>query len=138
MQYQPDDATLFTVDALFADLWQVQDNSDIVSPAFGISGTGSNLAPLGAPPLKANTLGNGNINILDYAVDQRRNNLTYLAATNVGLTSERAGSQQDTRFSQLTSTPATNSRRRSRWMRVWAGPKIHFRIEIFLSLQDGL
>src|SRR3954469_13039743 len=102
VQYQPDDATLITVDAMFADLWQIQDNSDIVSPAFGISGTGSNLAPLGAPPLKANTLGNGNINILNYAVDQKRNNLTYLEATNVGLTSERAGSQQDTRFSQLT------------------------------------
>src|SRR6201996_588485 len=102
VQYQPDDATLITVDAMFADLWQIQDNSDIVSPAFGISGTGSNLAPLGAPPLKANTLGSGNINILNYAVDEKRNNLTYLAATNVGLTSERAGSQQDTRFSQLT------------------------------------
>jgi iron complex outermembrane receptor protein len=102
VQYQPDDATLITIDAMFADLWQIQDNSDIVSPAFGISGTGSNLAPLGAPALKANTLGNGNINILDYAVDQKRNNLTYLAATGVGLTSERAGSQQDTRFSQLT------------------------------------
>jgi len=101
-QYQPDDATLITVDAMFADLWQIQDNSDIVSPAFGISGTGSNLAPLGAPALKANTLGNGNINILNYAVDQKRNNLTYLEATGVGLTSERAGSQQDTRFSQVT------------------------------------
>jgi iron complex outermembrane receptor protein len=102
IQYQPDDATLITVDALFSDLWQIQDNSDIVSPAFGISGTGSNLAPSGAPPLKANTLGNGNINILNYVVDQKRNNLTYLEATNVGLTSERAGSQQDTRFSQFT------------------------------------
>jgi len=102
VQYQPDDATLITIDAMFADLWQIQDNSDIVSPAFGISGTGSNLAPLGAPPLKANTLGNGNINILNYAVDQKRNNLTYLEATNVGLTSERAGNQQDTRYSQLT------------------------------------
>lgn len=101
LQYQPDDATLITIDAMLADLWQSQDNSDIVSPAFGISGTGSNLAPAGAPPLKANTLGNGNINILDYAVDQQRNNLTYLAATNVGLTSERAGTVADTRFSQV-------------------------------------
>jgi iron complex outermembrane receptor protein len=101
LQYQPDDATLITIDALFADLYQENDNSDIVSPAFGISGTGSNLAPLGAPPLKANTLGSGNINILDYRVDQTRNNLTYLAATNVGLTSERSGMQTDTRFSQV-------------------------------------
>jgi iron complex outermembrane receptor protein len=101
LQYQPDDATLITIDALWADLYQVNDNSDIVSPAFGISGTGSNLAPNGAPPLRANTLGNGNINILDYRVDQARNNLTYLAATNVGLTSERSGTQFDTRFSQV-------------------------------------
>ena len=102
VQYQPTDATLITFDAVLADLWQNTDNSDIVSPAFGISGTGSNLAPNGAPPLRANTLGNGNINILDYTVDQRRNNLTYLAATNVGLTSERSGNTQDTRFSQAT------------------------------------
>ena len=103
MQYQPDDATLITFDACSPTCGRIQDNSDIVSPAFGISGTGSNLAATaGAPPLRANTLGNGNINILDYAVDQKRNNLTYLAATNVGLTSERAGSHQDTRFSQVT------------------------------------
>jgi TonB-dependent receptor len=102
VQYQPDDATLFTLDAVFADLWQTVDNSDIVSPAFGISGTGSNLAPNGAPPLKANTLGSGNINILKYQVDQARNNLTYLEGTNVGLTSERSGNTADTRFSQVT------------------------------------
>jgi TonB-dependent receptor len=102
VQYQPDDATLFTLDAMVADLWQTVDNSDIVSPAFGISGTGSNLAPNGAPPLKANTLGSGNINILKYQVDQTRNNLTYLEGTNVGLTSERSGNTADTRFSQVT------------------------------------
>jgi TonB-dependent receptor len=102
VQYQPDDATLFTLDALVSDLYVATDNSDIVSPAFGISGTGSNLAPAGAPPLKANTLGSGNINILDYQVDQTRNNLTYLAATNVGLTSERSGNIADTRYSQIT------------------------------------
>ena len=102
VQYQPDDSTIFTLDALFSDLYQATDNSDIVSPAFGISGTGSNLAPLGAPPLKANTLGSGNINILNYQVDQTRNNLTYLQATNVGLTSERAGNVADTRYSQVT------------------------------------
>ena len=101
VQYQPDDATLITLDALWSDLYQASDNSDIVSPAFGISGTGSNLAPLGAPKLLANTLGSGNINILNYQVDETRNNLTYLAATNVGLTSERAGSLVDTRYSQV-------------------------------------
>ena len=104
VQFQPDDQTLFTLDMLWANLQIRQDNSDIVSPAFGISGTGSNLAPAGAPPLKANTLGSGNINILNYVVNQTTNNLEYLAATNVGLTSERAGSTQDTRFSQISLT----------------------------------
>jgi TonB-dependent receptor len=102
VQYQPDSSTLITLDALWSDLYQATDNSDIVSPAFGISGKGSNLAPLGAPPLKALTLGSGNINIIDYQVDQTRNNLTYLAATNVGLTSERSGAVADTRYSQVT------------------------------------
>ncbi len=103
-QYQPDDATLVTVDLLWANLNQRSDNSDIVSPAFGISGTGSNLAPNGAPALKANSLGNGNINIINYAVNEATNNLEYLAATNVGLTSERAGQTYDTRFSQASIT----------------------------------
>ena len=53
---------MITVDAMFADLWQIEYNSDIVSPAFGISGTGSNLAPLGAPPLEGQQMpGSGNI-----------------------------------------------------------------------------
>ena len=72
-----------------------------MSPAFGIAGTGSNLAPNGAPALKANTLGSGNINIINYSVDEQTNNLQSLAATNVGLTSERAGNVADTRFSQV-------------------------------------
>lgn len=101
VQYQPDDQTLVTLDMLWANLQIRTDNSDIVSPAFGISGTGSNLAPAGAPPLRANTLGSGNINIIDYSVNQRTNNLEYLAATNVGLTSERAGNTQNTLFSQV-------------------------------------
>ena len=102
VQYQPDDATLFTLDALMSDLYIETDNSDIVAPSFGVSGVGGNLAPGGAPPLKAASLGLGSMNILDYQVDQKRNNLTYLAATNIGLTSERAGNQSDTRYSQLT------------------------------------
>jgi len=102
VQYQPDDATLFTLDALLSDLYIETDNSDIVAPSFGVSGVGGNLAPGGAPPLKAASLGLGSINILDYVVDQKRNNLTYLAATNVGLTSERSGNQADTRYSQIT------------------------------------
>lgn len=102
VQYQPDDATLITLDALVSDLYIETDNSDIVAPSFGVTGPGGNLAPGGAPPLKAASLGNGSINILDYQVDETRNNLTYLAASNVGLTSERSGSQADTRYSQLT------------------------------------
>jgi TonB-dependent receptor len=102
VQYQPDDATLFTLDALMSDLYIETDNSDIVAPSFGVSGVGGNLAPGGAPPLKAASLGLGSMNILDYQVDEKRNNLTYLAATNIGLTSERSGSQADTRYSQIT------------------------------------
>lgn len=102
VQYQIDPQTLFTVDALYAYFARQVNNSDVVSPAFGINGTGSNLAPAGAPPLKANTLGTGNINIINYAVDETRNNLDYLAATDVGLTSETSGSDSATRYKQIT------------------------------------
>ena len=104
VQWQPDDQTLFTLDALWSDLYLVQDNSDIVSPTWGTSGVSSNLAPGGAPPLKAPTLGLGSINIINYTVNEKTNNLQSLAATNVGLTSERAGTIADTRFSQVSLT----------------------------------
>ena len=78
IQYQVDDKTLFTVDALYSYFARQSQSTDVTSPAFGINGTGSNLAPNGAPPLKANTLGTGNINIINYAVNEAQNNLTDL------------------------------------------------------------
>ncbi|HEX3754390.1 MAG TPA: TonB-dependent receptor plug domain-containing protein, partial [Rhizomicrobium sp.] len=101
VQYQPDEQTLVTLDVLWADLYQTSDNSDIVSPTWGTSGVSSNLAPGGAPPLKAPTLGLGSINVINYTVNEQTNNLQSLAATNVGLTSERAGTIADTRYSQI-------------------------------------
>jgi len=102
LQYQVDEQTLFTVDALYAYFARQSISTDVTSPAFGINGTGSNLAPNGAPALKANTLGTGNINISNYTVNETQNNLTYLAATDVGLTSETSGSNSATRYSQIT------------------------------------
>ena len=102
VQYQPDDQTLFTLDALFADFAVERNEQYLEAPSFSITGTGSNLMPAGAPALLANTLGAGSINITNYTVDETHNNLTSLAATGVGLRSEHRLDHLDTRFSQLT------------------------------------
>src|SRR6201999_461558 len=57
VQYQPDDQTLFTLDALFADFAVTRNEQYLEAPSFSITGVSSNLAPAGAPALLANTLG---------------------------------------------------------------------------------
>ncbi|HEX3756310.1 MAG TPA: TonB-dependent receptor [Rhizomicrobium sp.] len=102
VQYQPDDQTLFTLDALFADFAVVRNEQYLEAPSFSINGTSSQLAPSGAPPLLANTLGTNSIGITNYTVNEAANNLTSLAATNVGLRSEHRLDHLDTRFQQVT------------------------------------
>ena len=97
VQYQPDDATLFTLDALFADFAVVRNEYYLEAESFSNNNTSSTIAGLNAP-----ILGTGSIGLLNYNVDQSTNNLNYVQATNVGLRSEHRLDHLDTRFKEVT------------------------------------
>ena len=97
VQWQPDENTLFTLDGMFADFNQTRQEYYLEAESFSNNNVSN--APAG---LRAPILGVGSINILDYDVDQSRNNLNFVTATNVGLRSEHRLDHLDTRFSQAT------------------------------------
>jgi TonB-dependent receptor len=97
VQYQPDDATLFTLDALFADFAVVRNEYYLEAESFSNNNVSNTIAGLGAP-----ILGIGSIGVLNYNIDQTRNNLNYVQATNVGLRSEHRVDHLDTRFAEVT------------------------------------
>src|SRR4051812_28874396 len=97
VQYQPDDATLFTLDALFADFAVVRNEYYLEAESFSNNNVSNTIAGLGAP-----ILGLGSIGLLNYNVDQTTNNLNYVQATNVGLRSEHRLDHLDTRFTEIT------------------------------------
>src|SRR6201999_413056 len=70
IQYQPDDATLVTLDAAFADFSVVRNEQYLEAPSFSANGVSSAQAPSGAPALLANALGVGSIGITNYTVDE--------------------------------------------------------------------
>jgi iron complex outermembrane recepter protein len=96
-QYQPDDQTLFTLDALFADFAVVRNEAYLEAESFSNNNVSSTIAGLGAP-----ILGTGSIGVLNYNVDPATNNLNYVQATNVGLRSEHRLDHLDTRFKEVT------------------------------------
>jgi iron complex outermembrane receptor protein len=97
VQYQPDDATLFTLDALFADFAVVRNEYYLEAESFSNNNVSNTIAGLGAP-----ILGVGSIGVLNYNVDPATNNLNYVQATNVGLRSEHRLDHLDTRFAEIT------------------------------------
>jgi iron complex outermembrane receptor protein len=97
VQWQPDDATLFTLDALFADFAVVRNEYYLEAESFSNNNVNSTIAGLNAP-----ILGAGSIGVLNYAVDPATNNLNYVQATNVGLRSEHRLDHLDTRFTEIT------------------------------------
>jgi iron complex outermembrane receptor protein len=97
IQYQPDDATLFTLDALFADFAVVRNEAYLEAESFSNNNVNSTIAGLNAP-----ILGIGSIGVLNYDVNQVTNNLNYVQATNVGLRSEHRLDHLDTRFKEVT------------------------------------
>ncbi|HVW74110.1 MAG TPA: TonB-dependent receptor [Rhizomicrobium sp.] len=97
VQWQPDDATLFTIDALLADFAVVRNEAYLEAESFSNNNVSSTIAGLNAP-----ILGLGSIGILNYAVDPAANNLDYVQATDVGLRSEHRLDHLDTRFGQFT------------------------------------
>jgi TonB-dependent receptor len=97
VQYQPDDATLFTLDALFADFAVQRNEYYLEAESFSNNNVNSSIAGLNAP-----ILGTGSIGLLNYNVNQATNNLDYVQATNVGLRSEHRLDHLDTRFKEVT------------------------------------
>jgi iron complex outermembrane receptor protein len=96
VQYQADDQTLFTFDALFADFAVVRNEYYLEAESFSNNNVSNN------PGLIAPILGIGSIGVLNYAVDPNTNNLNYVQATNVGLRSEHRLDHLDTRFAEFT------------------------------------
>ncbi|MBW8709485.1 MAG: TonB-dependent receptor, partial [Alphaproteobacteria bacterium] len=97
VQFQPDDQTLFTLDALFADFAVVRNEAYLEAESFSNNNVSNSIAGLGAP-----ILGLGSIGVLNYNVDPATNNLNYVQATNVGLRSEHRLDHLDTRFTEIT------------------------------------
>jgi len=102
VQWAPDDSTLFTLDAMFADFAVERNEEYLEAPSFSINGASSNLQPSGAPALLAPALGIGSINVLSYTLNPATNNVVALGATGVGLRSEHRLDHLDTRFEQAT------------------------------------
>ncbi len=96
VQWQPDDQTLFTLDALFADFAVVRNEYYLEAESFSNNNVSNN------PGLVAPILGTGSIGVLNYAVDPLTNNLNYVQAANVGLRSEHRLDHLDTRFTEIT------------------------------------
>ncbi len=97
VQWQPDDRTTLTLDALYADFAAERTTSDLEAIAFSVSGSGSSLGA-GLPV----TLGHNAINVVDYTLDPARNTLLMVKATNVGARVESRLDHLDTRFMQAT------------------------------------
>jgi TonB-dependent receptor len=97
IQYQPDDNTLFTLDGLFADFAEERQEYYLEAESFSNNNVSNSPASLRAP-----ILGIGSINVLSYDVDQTKNNLNFVTASNVGLRSEHRLDHLDTRFQQVT------------------------------------
>jgi TonB-dependent receptor len=93
VQWQPDDQTLFTLDALFADFAVERNEYYLEAESFSNNNVSNQPAGLSAP-----ILGAGSIGVLGYNVDPATNNLNFVQATNVGLRSEHRLDHLDTRF----------------------------------------
>jgi iron complex outermembrane receptor protein len=104
VQYQPDDATLFTLDALFADFAVQRNEYYLEAESFSNNNVSNTIANATTPVLGLNApiLGIGSIGVLNYDVNQTTNNLNYVQATNVGLRSEHRLDHLDTRFGEIT------------------------------------
>jgi iron complex outermembrane receptor protein len=103
IQYQPDDATLITLDLMAADFAVVRQEEYLEANSLSLNqAAATNSAPTGTPALLATTLGRGAVNILSYTLNPATNNLDAITASNVGLRAEHRLDHLDTRFGQAT------------------------------------
>jgi iron complex outermembrane recepter protein len=111
VQWQPDDHTLFTVDALYADFAQVRNENYLEANSFS-SGNNANATYVsGGTTYHVTSLGTRSINILSYSLsgatgtDSNLNTsqtVGKVTATGVGLRAEHRLDHLDTRFMQIT------------------------------------
>ncbi|MDE2111540.1 MAG: TonB-dependent receptor [Alphaproteobacteria bacterium] len=97
VQWQPDDDTLFTLDALFADFAVQRQEAYIEANSFSNNFATKSLGP-GLPA----SWGIRKIDVTSFTVDNARNNVTKLTANNVGARVEHRLDHLDTRFQQVT------------------------------------
>jgi len=103
IQWQPDEATMVTLDFLGSDFGVTREEMYMEANSFSLNqAAATNSAPAGTPALLATTLGRGAINITGYTIDPTRNNFVAVQATNVGLRAEHRLDHLDTRFAQGT------------------------------------
>ncbi len=114
VQWQPDDNTLFTVDALFADFNQVRNEYQLEAQSFSATGTSTDVEKYVDTNTNHGTYvaepGVGAMNLLNYTVGDpgypvngtSYSSLTSVEASNVGMQSEHRLDHLDTKFEQVT------------------------------------
>ncbi|MGB8602766.1 MAG: TonB-dependent receptor [Rhizomicrobium sp.] len=111
IQWQPDDATLFTLDAMFADYAVQRTENYLEANSFSLSQGWSNLVTYKNYSTGTSTKATGTstqtggvraIAVTDYTLDTTTNNLTSMTANNVGLRTEDFLAHIDSRFMQAT------------------------------------
>ena len=114
VQWQPDDATLFTVDALYADFAQIRNENYLEANSFSSGANANATYSAGSPAATyhVTSMGTRSMNILSYSLvsgqvgtDSNLNasqTVGAVTATNVGLRSEHRLDHLDTRFMQVT------------------------------------
>ena len=154
VQWQPDENTLFTVDALYADFYQVRNEYYLEANSFSVGGAGSTSTYTNTNDNATHyvtSLGVGSINVLDYAVgghtgltaDAKGNlystsTIERLEATNVGLRNEHRLDHLDTRFMQVTVDGSHSFSEAFKLHTLWGWTESHHRNPIQATLAADL
>jgi iron complex outermembrane recepter protein len=112
VQWQPDDKTLFTLDAMYADFAQIRNENYLEANSFSTGSKGSSTQYLNnGVNSYVSSLGASSINILNYttggatglnALNGATTTMPSVSATDVGLRAEHRLDHLDTRFMQMT------------------------------------
>lgn len=150
VQWQPDEATLFTVDTLFADFAQIRNEYYLEANSFSVGGAGSTSTytnTIDNATHYVTSLGVGSINVLDYTIggdtglDAKLNStstIERLEATNVGLRNEHRLDHLDTRFMQVTVDGSHSFSDSFKLHTLWGWTESHHRNPIQTTLAADL
>ena len=118
VQCQPDDQTLFTLDALFADFAVVRNEDYLEAESFSNNNVSNTIAGLGAP-----ILGLGSIGVLNYNVDHDHQQFELCAGHQCGPAVRASpGSSRHALHRNHAGCATTSSATSSRSMVCWASP----------------